>query len=103
MKAGDVTSDDVQRARDSCSISRVYALGLRRTVFSVYKENRMTEHPVSFRLDSETVARLDALAEALTARAAGATVNRSSVLRLAVERGVRALEAELGRSKKRKR
>jgi predicted transcriptional regulator len=63
----------------------------------------MTEHPVSFRLDSATVARLDTLAEALTVRAAGATVNRSSVLRLAVERGVTALEAELSLAKKRKR
>lgn len=63
----------------------------------------MTEHPVSVRLDTDTVGRLDKLAEVLTARAAGATVNRSAVVRLAVERGIAALEAELGQSKKRKR
>ncbi len=63
----------------------------------------MTEHPVSVRLDSATVARLDKLAEALTARAAGATVNRSAVVRLAVDRGIDKLEAELGLAKKRKR
>lgn len=63
----------------------------------------MTEHPVSVRLDTEAVERLDRITEALSARAAGATLKRSNVVRLAVDRGIDALEAELGLKKKRKR
>ena len=59
----------------------------------------MTMNPqmqtTSIRLDAEIVGRLDRLAEALTARAAGAPVNRSSAARVALERGLADLEAEL--------
>jgi hypothetical protein len=63
----------------------------------------MTEFPVSARLDGDMLARLDKIAEELTKRAAGASVNRSAVVRLAVDRGVAALEKELGLSKRPKR
>lgn len=59
----------------------------------------MTEHPVSVRLDDSTLARLDSLAEAMSKRAAGAIVKRGTALRAIVERGLEALEAELGAPK----
>lgn len=55
----------------------------------------MTEHPVSLRITEETMKRLDALADKLTERAAGAEVKRGTVLRLVVEKGIEALEGEL--------
>jgi hypothetical protein len=56
----------------------------------------MTEHPVSVRLEETMVQRLDAVAQAMSKRAAGAAVKRGTALRAAVERGMEALEAELG-------
>lgn len=57
------------------------------------------EVPTSVRLPDELIARLDALGATMSARPevaalAGGTVSRSAVLRLAVLRGVEALEAE---------
>jgi hypothetical protein len=60
----------------------------------------MTEHPVSVRLNTEAVERLDRIADALSSRAAGATMNRSAVVRVAVGRGIAVLEAELGLAKR---
>ena len=54
-----------------------------------------TDH-VGFRLDEELVGRLDALAEALSLRAAGVKVNRSAAARTALERGLSAMEKEIG-------
>ena len=52
---------------------------------------------VGVRLDPDIIARLDALAAALSERAAGAAINRSDAARLAIARGVDVLEAEIGR------
>lgn len=64
---------------------------------------RMTEHPVSTRLDDSTIERLERIAEALSKRAGGVVLKRGTVVRTAVERGIEALETELGLSKKPKR
>lgn len=60
------------------------------------------ERPTSLRVDDALLARVDALAVALSERAAGASVSRANVLRIALERGVDVLEKEIGtrRSKK---
>jgi predicted transcriptional regulator len=47
------------------------------------------------RFEDTYVNRIDTLAEALTTRAAGAKVSRTAVMRLAIERGLEALEAEV--------
>lgn len=62
----------------------------------------MTEVPCSVRIDKALVARLDAVAAAMSARAAGAPVKRSSAIRAALERGIDALEAEFGAAQKKK-
>lgn len=51
------------------------------------------EHPIPVRLPSQLVARLDALRSRLVAEGM-APASRSAVLRVAVERGVSALEVE---------
>lgn len=63
----------------------------------------MTEHPVSVRLDTDSIERLDRIAEAMGERAAGVEPKRGAVVRAAIERGIAALEAELGLKKKPKR
>ncbi len=55
---------------------------------------------VAVRMPPELIERLDALAVKLSKRAAGAEVSRSDVTRLAVERGIAVLEAELARARK---
>ncbi len=62
-----------------------------------YVDRRMNAQRLntSIRLDAEILDRLDRIAEAMTARAAGAPVNRSTAARVALERGLDALEAEL--------
>jgi predicted transcriptional regulator len=55
----------------------------------------MTDRSIPIRLDDDTIDRLDRLAEALAGRAAGVKVARSSVMRVALERGLDSLEAEL--------
>lgn len=67
--------------------------------FIVYKVFKMTEHPVSVRVDEDTIERLDRIAEAMSKRAAGVNVKRGTVVRAAIERGIVALEAELGLKK----
>ena len=52
--------------------------------------------PIPVRLDPELVARLDAVTALLSKRAAGAELTRSAALRVAIERGLAELEAELG-------
>lgn len=54
------------------------------------------------RLEDDLVERLDALAELLTERAAGVKVSRSAAMRAALERGLEALEGELGGSRRNK-
>ena len=51
---------------------------------------------VSGRVLPATVRRLDRIVEVLTARRPGEVVKRADALRAAVERGVEALERELG-------
>lgn len=57
----------------------------------------------SIRLDADLIARLDRLADAMSERAGGAPVNRSSAARVALERGLVDLESEfkLARAKRR--
>lgn len=55
----------------------------------------MADHASGFRLPDELRQRLDALAASLSARAAGTRVTRSDVVRIALGRGVDALEHEL--------
>jgi hypothetical protein len=59
----------------------------------------MPDRAIPIRLDDAFIERLDRLAEALAERAAGAHVSRSSAIRVALDRGVGALEAELGLGK----
>lgn len=54
---------------------------------------------MSVRLEEDVLDRLDALAKALSARAAGAELNRSDALRVAALRGLDELEGELGTKK----
>jgi hypothetical protein len=63
----------------------------------------MTEHPVPVRLSTEQLDRLDALALLLKERAAGARVTRSEIVRIALDRGMAVLEAELGATAARRR
>ena len=51
---------------------------------------------VGIRLQPETVAELAELASTMSKRAAGAPVTSSDVARLAIERGLAALRADLG-------
>jgi hypothetical protein len=51
---------------------------------------------ISGRVPSSLVPRLDRIREALSMRAAGARLKRSDAIRAAIERGVEALESELG-------
>jgi predicted DNA-binding protein len=63
------------------------------------------EHkPVPLRIDDETMERLDRLGEALTRRTAGVQVPRAGIIREVLDRGIQAMERELGlsRSKRRK-
>lgn len=61
----------------------------------------MTAKAIPIRIESELLERIDRLAEALQERAAGAPVTRSGAMRVAMERGLGALEAELGLSGRR--
>jgi predicted transcriptional regulator len=56
----------------------------------------------SIRLDADLIDRLDRLAESMSDRAGGAPVNRSSAARVALERGIDALESEFRLSKKKR-
>jgi predicted transcriptional regulator len=56
----------------------------------------MTGKPVPIRLEDDLIDRLDRLATAMTARAAGAKVPRTSAMRIVLERGLEVLEAEMG-------
>jgi len=62
----------------------------------------VTDRTIPIRLEEDLIGRLDALATALTERAAGAKVTRTGVMRVALERGVQALEAEVGSAGRRK-
>jgi hypothetical protein len=63
----------------------------------------MTGNPVPIRLGEELLARLDRVTAEMSKRAAGADVPRSSAIRLALERGLDALEAELGLADRRRK
>lgn len=56
----------------------------------------MTGRPIPIRLEDDLVERIDRVAEALKARASGAPVPRAVAMRVAMERGLDALEVELG-------
>jgi predicted transcriptional regulator len=62
----------------------------------------MVSKTIPIRLDDDLVARLDALAAALTERAAGVKVTRTAAMRTALERGIAALESEVGPVARRK-
>lgn len=57
--------------------------------------NMVERQMMSVRLSQETIDRLDVLAERLSRRAAGAKVGRSEAHRIALERGIATLLAEL--------
>jgi predicted transcriptional regulator len=63
----------------------------------------MTEQPIAVRLDAEILDRLDRIGSALSERAAGVRMNRSAVLRVAIEHGIAALETELGLVRQRRK
>lgn len=56
----------------------------------------MVSKTIPIRLEDDLVARLDALAAVLTERAAGVKVTRTAAMRSALERGLEALEDEVG-------
>jgi hypothetical protein len=56
----------------------------------------MTARPIPIRLEEALLERIDCVAEALQKRAAGAPVPRAVAMRVAMERGLDALETELG-------
>jgi hypothetical protein len=56
----------------------------------------MVARPVPLRLEEEVIERLDRLARAMSERAGGVEVNRSSVMRTVLDRGLDVLEKELG-------
>ena len=56
----------------------------------------MSTKQVGFRLEAEQVERLDRLADALSKRAAGIACNRTMAASAVIERGLVALEQELG-------
>lgn len=63
----------------------------------------MTGKPIPIRLDDDLLDRIDRVIDAMVERTAGAKVPRSSVLRLALERGLDSLESELGLNRRKKR
>jgi hypothetical protein len=60
----------------------------------------MVKGHLGIRAEQDTIDRLDAAALALSAKASGANVTRSDAARVALERGLVALENELGIAKK---
>lgn len=62
-----------------------------------------TKKLTAIRLEDEDRERIGALAEALTARAHGAEVTASQALRVALRRGLDAIEAEMAEGKKGRR
>lgn len=62
----------------------------------------MPSRTLPVRLEEELISRLDELAEALTRKAAGVKVTRASAIRVALERGLDALHAELGEPRRTK-
>jgi predicted transcriptional regulator len=58
---------------------------------------------LSLKADDSLASRLDALVEAMSVGAAGAKISRSNAMRVALERGLDALEAEFNVKKKPKR
>jgi len=56
----------------------------------------MTDHSVTTRIDDDLFARLEQLTQAMSRRVAGVQLKRATVIRVALERGICALEAELG-------
>lgn len=63
----------------------------------------MPKITTSVRLDEEMQERLDAIAKAMADRVYGDPLTRSSAIRVAIQKGIEALEADLGLVKKRKR
>lgn len=63
----------------------------------------VTAKTIPIRLEDDLIARLDALAAALTERAAGVKVTRTAAMRAALERGLESLEDEAGLSSKRRK
>lgn len=56
----------------------------------------MPARPTPIRIEDEVIQRLDAIAAAMTERAAGVKVARANVIRLALERGMDLVEEDLG-------
>jgi hypothetical protein len=63
----------------------------------------VTGRTLPIRLEDDLIDRLDAVAVALTARAAGVKVSRTAAMRAALERGLQALEAEAGVTSRRRK
>ena len=71
--------------------------------YAVNRIRTMAMTTLSVRLEVSEINRLDQIAQALAARAHGARITRSNALRVTVEAGLTALEAEhdLGQKKRR--
>ena len=72
-------------------------------MFVIYRIRTMALQTMSVRLDTEEIARLDVVAEALAERAHGARITRSNALRVVVQEGLAALEKRRGATKARRR
>lgn len=68
----------------------------------MYRLPMARQHVLSTKVDDETVQRIDALAEALSERAAGVPVTRSGAHHAALMKGLEALEKEAPAKPKRK-
>ncbi len=62
--------------------------------------NTETTTTISARLETTLVEQIDELAEALSARVRGIRVTRTDAIRIVLERGVEALQAEMKRPAK---
>lgn len=60
-----------------------------------------TTPAIAIRLESELLQRIDRLAETMQDRIAGAQVTRTAAMKVALTRGLDALEAELGSASRR--
>lgn len=69
----------------------------------IHMHQMVTAKTIPVRLEDELIARLDALAAALTERTAGVKVSRSAAMRAALERGLASLEDETGMSARRRK
>jgi len=63
----------------------------------------VTARTIPIRLEEDLIERLDALAQELTERAAGAKVSRTAAMRVALERGLEVIESDMGLAGRRRK